>query len=144
MQSILGSDCRVTVNGTGRYVTHGSIGDCGTTGRKLVADFYGGNAKIGGGSPWGKDPTKADVTLNILARDRALTYLRDHNLDEVHCAISCCIGRSEIRVTFFNGLGECLESHVENDPPSHIIDRLGLREPGYAGVCEEGLFGYEK
>ncbi len=144
VQSMLGSDCRVIVNGTGRYVTHGSIGDCGTTGRKLVADFYGGNSKIGGGSPWGKDPTKADVTLNILARDRALAYLREHNLDEVHCAISCCIGRSEIRVSFFDGRGECLESRVENDPPSHIIDRLGLREPGYAGVCVEGLFGYER
>ena len=144
VQSMLGSDCRVIVNGTGRYVTHGSIGDCGTTGRKLVVDFYGGNSKIGGGSPWGKDPTKADVTLNILARDRALAYLREHNLDEVHCAISCCIGRSEIRVSFFDGRGECLESRVENDPPSHIIDRLGLREPGYAGVCVEGLFGYER
>ena len=143
VQSILGGDCRVIVNGTGRYVTHGSIGDCGTTGRKLVADFYGGNSKIGGGSPWGKDPTKADVTLNILARDRALKFLRERNLDEVHCAISCCIGRSEIRVSFFDGRGECLESRVENDPPSHIIDRLGLREPGYAGACEEGLFGYE-
>ena len=143
VQSMLGSDCRVIVNGTGRYVTHGSIGDCGTTGRKLVADFYGGNSKIGGGSPWGKDPTKADVTLNILARDRALKFLRERNLDEVHCAISCCIGRSEIRVSFFDGRGECLESRVENDPPSHIIDRLGLREPGYAGACEEGLFGYE-
>ena len=94
VQSILGGDCRVIVNGTGRYVTHGSIGDCGTTGRKLVADFYGGNSKIGGGSPWGKDPTKADVTLNILARDRALKFLRERNLDEVHCAISCCIGRT--------------------------------------------------
>ena len=143
VQSILGGDCRVIVNGTGRYVTHGSIGDCGTTGRKLVADFYGGNSKIGGGSPWGKDPTKADVTLNILARDRALKFLRERNLDEVYCAISCCIGRSEIRVSFFDGRGECLESRVENDPPSHIIDRLGLREPGYAGACEEGLFGYE-
>ena len=143
VQSILGGDCRVIVNGTGRYVTHGSIGDCGTTGRKLVADFYGGNSKIGGGSPWGKDPTKADVTLNILARDRALKFLRERNLDEVHCAISCCIGRSEIRVSFFDGRGECLESRVENDPPSHIIDRLGFREPGYAGACEEGLFGYE-
>ena len=143
VQSVLGAGCRVVVNGTGRYVKHGSIGDCGTTGRKLVADFYGGNSKIGGGSPWGKDPTKADVTLNILARDRALKFLRERNLDEVHCAISCCIGRSEIRVSFFDGRGECLESRVENDPPSHIIDRLGLREPGYAGACEEGLFGYE-
>lgn len=40
---------KLIFNGTGRYVTHSSIGDCGTTGRKLVVDFYGGNCEIGGG-----------------------------------------------------------------------------------------------
>ena len=143
VQSILGSDCRVIVNGTGRYVKHGSIGDCGTTGRKLVADFYGGNSKIGGGSPWGKDPSKADVTLNILARVKALEYLREHRLDEVRCAISCCIGRPEIRVSFFDKADKLLETHVESEPPSHVVDLLGLREPGYAQACMEGLFGNE-
>ena len=39
----------IHVNGTGRYVTHGSVGDCGTTGRKLAVDFYGGNCEIGAG-----------------------------------------------------------------------------------------------
>ena len=143
VQSILGTGCRVVVNGTGRYVKHGSIGDCGTTGRKLVADFYGGNSRIGGGSPWGKDPSKADVTLNILARMKALKYLRENRLDEVRCAISCCIGRPEIRVSFFDGADNLLESHVEGDPPSHVIDLLGLRQPGYAQACMEGLFGNE-
>ena len=139
-----GEDCAVIVNGTGRYVKHGSIGDCGTTGRKLVVDFYGGNAKIGGGSPWGKDPTKADVTLNILARDKALRYLRERGLNEVHCSISCCIGRSEIRVSYYDGEGRCIESRIENDPPSHIIEKLALRSPGYAETCRTGLFGYER
>ena len=143
VQSILGGECRVTVNGTGRYVKHGSIGDCGTTGRKLVADFYGGNSKIGGGSPWGKDPSKADVTLNVLARVKALEYMRDNRLDEVRCAISCCIGRPEIRVSFFDAADNLLETHVEADPPSHVIERLGLRLPGYAQACAEGLFGNE-
>ena len=143
VQSELGANCRVIVNGTGRYMKHGSIGDCGTTGRKLVADFYGGNSKIGGGSPWGKDPSKADVTLNILARMKALKYLRENRLDEVRCAISCCIGRPEIRVSFFDGADNLLESHVEGDPPSHVIDLLGLRQPGYAQACMEGLFGNE-
>lgn len=143
VQSLLGTGCRVIVNGTGRYVKHGSVGDCGTTGRKLVADFYGGNSKIGGGSPWGKDPTKADVTLNILARVKALKYLRENRLDEVRCAINCCIGRPEIRVSFFDGTDNLLESHVESDPPSHVIDQLGLRQPGYAQACAEGLFGNE-
>lgn len=139
-----GEDCAVIVNGTGRYVKHGSIGDCGTTGRKLVVDFYGGNAKIGGGSPWGKDPTKADVTLNILAREKALRYLRERGLDEVHCSISCCIGKSEIRVSYYDGEGRCIESRIENDPPSHIIEKLALRSPGYAETCRTGLFGYER
>ena len=61
------TDYKLIVNGTGRFVRHGSIGDCGTTGRKLAVDFYGGNCRIGGGSPWTKDGTKADLSLNLLA-----------------------------------------------------------------------------
>lgn len=52
----------------GTYVKHSTFGDCGTTGRKLAVDFYGGNCPIGGGSPWTKDGTKADLSLNMLAR----------------------------------------------------------------------------
>ena len=144
VKATVGEDCEVIVNGTGRYVTHGPISDCGTTGRKLVVDFYGGNSKIGGGSPWGKDPTKADVSLNILARVKALDYLKEHGLDEVHCAICCCIGRAQIRVSFFDGKGELLDSRIEGNPPSHIIEQLGLRTPDYAERCKRGLFGFEE
>ena len=143
VREFVGDEAKVTVNGTGRFVKHGSIGDCGTTGRKLVVDFYGGNARIGGGSPWGKDPTKADVTLNIYARIRALKYLEENGLDEVHCAISCCIGKSEIRVSFYDKENHLLETEVESEPPSHIIDELGLKFPGYADRCAGGLFGFE-
>ena len=144
-KTICGDGCEVIVNGTGRYVTHGSIGDCGTTGRKLVVDFYGGNSRIGGGSPWGKDPTKADVALNILARMKSLDWLRDHReLDEVRCAISCCIGRADIRITMYDGDGNLLDSRVEGHPASHVIETLGLRQPRYAERCREGLFGYEQ
>ena len=142
--SLVPEDCELIVNGTGRYVKHGSVGDCGTTGRKLVVDFYGGNCRIGGGSPWGKDPTKADVSLNVLARRKALDFMRERNLDVVYCAICCCIGRSEIRVSFFDERGECLSSHVEDASPSHVIESLGLREPRYAERCRRGLFGFEE
>lgn len=143
VQSILGGKCRVIVNGTGRYVTHGSVGDCGTTGRKLVADFYGGNSRIGGGSPWGKDPTKADVTLNVLARRRALKFMRENGLDLVQCGISCCIGRSEIRVSFFDRHNNLLATGIEDAPASRIIEELGMRRPVYAETCRRGLFGFE-
>ena len=139
----VGDNAKIIINGTGRYVRHGSIGDCGTTGRKLVADFYGGNSRIGGGSPWGKDPTKADVALNIYARMRALEYMKKHKLNWVQCAISCCIGKQEITVSFFDEKNNLLETHKESAPASHVIESLGLRFPGYAKSCARGLFGYE-
>lgn len=143
VRNLCGESVKVIVNGTGHYVVHGPIGDCGTTGRKLVVDFFGGNSKIGGGSPWGKDPTKADVALNVLARKKALGYLEAHGLDEVHCSISCCIGRPEIRVSYFDAHMNLLETAVEDDPPSHVIEELGLRRPEYARKCKDGLFGHE-
>ena len=90
-----------------------------------------------------KDPTKADVTLNILARLKALEYLHTHEIDEVHCAISCCIGRPEIRISWFDAQNRLLETCVSDEPPSHVIESLGLRYPGYAERCREGLFGHE-
>ena len=143
VQSVLGSGCLVIVNGTGRYVKHGSIGDCGTTGRKLVCDFYGGNSRIGGGSPWGKDPTKADVTLNVLARRKALEGMKRYGLELMQCAISCCIGRRDIRVSLFDKENRLVETYTEDNPASHVIASLGLDKPVYADMCASGLFGYE-
>ena len=142
-KAMVGEDCRIVVNGTGRYVTHGSVGDCGTTGRKLVVDFYGGNSRIGGGSPWGKDPTKADVTLNIYARRCALEGMKRYGLPEMRCAISCCIGRRDIRVALFDGEMNLVEERVESDPASHVVELLGLDRPVYAETCARGLFGFE-
>ena len=142
-KSIVGEDCRIVVNGTGRYVAHGPVADCGTTGRKLVVDFYGGNSPIGGGCPWGKDPTKADVTLNMYARRKAIEGMKRYGLPAMRCLISCCIGRRDIRVTLFDGGNRLVESYTESEPPSHIIEMLGLDRPVYAEMCRRGLFGYE-
>ena len=48
------------INPTGRFVTGGPMGDSGVTGRKIIADTYGGMARHGGGAFSGKDPTKVD------------------------------------------------------------------------------------
>ena len=124
-------------------MTHGSVGDCGTTGRKLVVDFYGGNSRIGGGCPWGKDPTKADVTLNVYARHKALEAMKRYGLPSMQCMISCCIGRRDIRVTLMDGENRIVEAYTESEPASHVIESLGLDKPVYAEMCRRGLFGYE-
>ncbi|MBQ1732567.1 MAG: methionine adenosyltransferase domain-containing protein, partial [Bacteroidales bacterium] len=38
---------RILVNPTGRFVTGGSFADSGVTGRKIIADTYGGAAHHG-------------------------------------------------------------------------------------------------
>lgn len=136
-----GSAYTLTVNGTGRYVRHSSMGDCGTTGRKLAVDFYGGNCRIGGGSPWTKDGTKADVALNLWARKLAVDFIRLHpSIGRCFVSISCCIGQSRIRVTKYDSRMEALFSSVENEPAGNVIRELELSEPRFAAKCRDGLF----
>ena len=56
------------INPTGRFVIGGPAGDSGLTGRKIIADTYGGAARHGGGAFSGKDPTKVDRTGAYMAR----------------------------------------------------------------------------
>ena len=134
-------DYNLIVNGTGRFVKHGSVGDCGTTGRKLAVDFYGGNCVIGGGSPWTKDGTKADLSLNLLARARAVSYIKEHSdCPEVYCAISCRIGSPEILVVLADRAGNEILSYRECIKPAECINYFRLREPRFAEMCKKGLF----
>lgn len=130
----------VVVNGTGSYVRHASQGDCGTTGRKLAVDFYGGNCRVGGGCPWGKDPTKADVTLNIYAHEKAKDMLQSLGGDAVYCAISCCIGRRDIDIAFFDEHMNEDTSFRESVPAHELIEMLGLSNPVFADKKKYGLF----
>ena len=134
-------DYKLIVNGTGRYLKHGPVGDCGTTGRKLAVDFYGGNCKIGGGSPWTKDGTKADLSLNLLARAKALSYIEHHpDCPEVYCAISCRIGSPLILVVFTDRQGNELLSYRDSVKPEELIREFRLDQPRFAAMCRDGLF----
>ena len=130
----------IIVNGTGAYVRHASAGDCGTTGRKLAVDFYGGNCRVGGGSCWGKDPSKADVTLNVYARHLALQMLEKSGADTVYCAIDCCIGRREVGVVYLDGNLREIGTARINRPASEIVAEMGLRRPVWEFKCRNGLF----
>lgn len=137
------------INGTGAYHTHGPVGDSGTTGRKLVVDFYGSRSRIGGGSPWTKDGSKADLTLNLLAFNIArMTYnqLIDDNYPvvRVESELSCCIGRQEVSV-YVRGYDKndvvCAEQFISDRvKPSYLIEKYKLNTPVFAKLCKEGLF----
>ena len=131
----------IIVNGTGKYTRHSSIADCGVTGRKLACDFYSASAPIGGGCPWGKDASKADVTLNFYARKLALEYLQDN--DECFVYLSSCIGQSVLMSAEVNTVKkgvETIKSLSITAKPSAIIAELGLNKPVFAEICKNGLF----
>lgn len=133
----------IIVNGTGKYVRHSSIADCGITGRKLACDFYSVAAPIGGGCLWGKDASKADVTLNFYARKLALEYLQDN--DECFVYLSSCIGRSELPSavvkTIKNGTGNVQKLQITRKP-AELITELGLNKPVFAKLCRSGLTSF--
>lgn len=135
----------IILNGTGNYVMHGPIVDCGITGRKLAVDFYGGEFQVGGGSPWTKDGSKADLTLNLFARELALKYAKETN-QPVKVSVACCIGRSEIDVSVDSPCGDnILTSSMHFQSPKKLINRYGLGKPIFTSMCKFGLFGeYQK
>ena len=130
----------IVLNGTGNYVMHGPVADCGITGRKLVVDFYGGELHVGGGSPWTKDGSKADLTLNLFAREMARKYAKETN-QPVKVSVACCIGRSEIDYVVETTCGEEITGGKMDVTPKELIKQYGLDKPIFASMCTFGLFG---
>src|SRR5918995_2967914 len=62
------SNSKFLVNPTGRFVIGGPQADTGLTGRKAIADTYGGAGRHGGGAFSGKDPSKVDRSACYMAR----------------------------------------------------------------------------
>ena len=142
-------DANVIINGTGAYCRHGPIADSGTTGRKLVVDFYGGRSRIGGGSPWTKDGTKADLTLNLFAHEIAMEYFKNLKsagapVHRVEVELSCCIGRQEVlcQIMAYDVQGTIVytSSDMNKVSTKSLINRYKLNKPTYAKLCREGLF----
>lgn len=130
----------IIINGTGRYTYHASIADCGVTGRKLACDFYSTACPVGGGSPWTKDASKADVTLNIFARALAIQNLGDN--DECFVYLSSCIGRGDLPSAVVKTItdGVVTTRNINIDArPSVLIPMLGLDAPVFANLCRDGL-----
>lgn len=75
-------DFKVLVNPTGRFVVGGSFGDSGLTGRKIIADTYGGACRHGGGCFSGKDPSKVDRSAAYMARKIAKDLIRNGMVDD--------------------------------------------------------------
>jgi S-adenosylmethionine synthetase len=144
------SNTRVFVNPTGRFVIGGPKGDAGLTGRKIIADTYGGMARHGGGAFSGKDPTKVDRSGAYAARWVAKNVVGAGLADRCEVQIAYAIGVARpvsVGVDTF-GTGKIPEEKIAEAigavfdlRPAAIIHRLELRRPIYRQTATYGHFG---
>ena len=138
------------VNPTGRFVIGGPHGDAGLTGRKIIVDTYGGNARHGGGAFSGKDCTKVDRSAAYAARYVAKNLVAAGLADRAEIQLSYAIGVAKptsVMVDTF-GTGKLSDEKItqivrENFDlrPAGIIKMLDLRRPIYRATSAYGHFG---
>ena len=138
------------VNPTGRFVVGGPPGDTGLTGRKVIADTYGGMGRHGGGAFSGKDPSKVDRSACYLARYVAKNVVAADLAQRCEVQIAYAIGVPvpvSVMVDTF-GTGKIPENQIEERVkksfdmrPAAIIDNLDLKKPIYKKTAAYGHFG---
>jgi S-adenosylmethionine synthetase len=138
------------VNPTGRFVIGGPPGDTGLTGRKIIADTYGGMGRHGGGAFSGKDPSKVDRSACYMARHIAKNIVAATLADKCEVQVAYAIGVAEpisIMVETF-GTGKIPEEDIEarvrknfEMRPAGIIKALDLKRPIYRETAAYGHFG---
>ena len=146
----LNTDFRILVNPTGRFVLGSSFADSGLTGRKIIADTYGGAAHHGGGAFSGKDPSKVDRSAAYMARKIARDIVNAGKADRCEVQLAYAIGVAEPVSVYVDCFGTEKQDrntiweeikHNYDLTPKGIIRALDLRHVDYNLVSSYGHFG---
>jgi S-adenosylmethionine synthetase len=147
---LISNSTKFLVNPTGRFVIGGPVGDTGLTGRKIIADTYGGMGRHGGGAFSGKDPSKVDRSACYMARYIAKNIVASGLASKCEVQLAYAIGVAEpvsIMVDTFH-TGKVSEESIEKQvreifdtTPIGIIEMLRLKRPIYKKTAAYGHFG---
>jgi S-adenosylmethionine synthetase len=141
---------KVFINATGRFVIGGPEGDTGVTGRKIIADSYGGMGRHGGGCFSGKDPSKVDRSAAYACRYIAKNVVAAGLAGRCEVQLSYAIGVADPMSVFVDtfGTGKIPDGEIvklvrKHFPlkPGDIIEKLDLRRPIYKKTAAYGHFG---
>jgi S-adenosylmethionine synthetase len=144
------NDTKFLVNPTGRFVIGGPPADTGLTGRKVIADTYGGMGRHGGGAFSGKDPSKVDRSACYMARYVAKNIVASGLATKCEVQLAYAIGIAEPVSVMVDTFGtskigeEEIEGKIRNTfdmKPAGIIETLNLKRPIYKKTAAYGHFG---
>jgi S-adenosylmethionine synthetase len=146
----LDKNTKYLINTTGRFVIGGPKCDCGMTGRKIIADTYGGSGSHGGGAFSGKDPSKVDRSGSYMARYIAKNIVVAGLAEKVEIQIAYAIGVAEPVSVMIDTSGtwkippddiaRLVREHFDLRP-APIIRYLNLLRPIYKKTACCGHFG---
>lgn len=147
---LLTKNTQYYINTTGRFVVGGPMGDCGMTGRKIIADTYGGRGSHGGGAFSGKDPSKVDRSSSYMARHVAKNVVAAGLADVCRLQVSYTIGKADPLSIFVDtrGTGKIPDAQLNqiirqtfSFRPAEVIAYLDLLRPIYKKTAAYGHFG---
>lgn len=135
----------ILVNSGGSFTKGGFGANAGVSGRKVLADSYGGLLPHGGMGLAGKDPLKPGRSGTYMARYVAKTLVTEGVASNVLITAMYSLGIAEpLVLSACSGTGEDLTELVKSRfdwRPEAIVERLNLRRPIYAQCSVYGMFG---
>ncbi len=144
-------ETKYVINPSESFVIGGPYSDAGLTGRKIIADTYGGWGGHGGGAFSGKDATKVDRSGAYAVRQIAKSLVANGYCKRCVVQVSYGIGISHpigINVDTFGSAKEgfndqqLVELVKKNFDlrPGMIIKNLDLKRPIYSKICDFNHF----
>jgi S-adenosylmethionine synthetase len=149
-KELMDDKTRFFINSTGRFVVGGPMGDCGVTGRKIIADTYGGQGSHGGGAFSGKDPSKVDRTASYMARYAAKNIVAAGLADRVEVQVAYSIGVAEPVSLMIDTFGTSkippdriaeIVRELFSFKPANMVKHLKLLRPIFKKTACYGHFG---
>jgi S-adenosylmethionine synthetase len=140
------AETKIVINPSESFVIGGPVSDAGLTGRKIIADTYGGWGGHGGGAFSGKDATKVDRSGAYQVRQIAKSLVANGYCKRCVVLVSYGIGMAhpiELTVDTFGTVKEgfndqqLVELVLANFDlrPGVIIQQLDLTRPIFSEIC---------
>lgn len=138
---------KIFINPSGKFTNGGFSAGVGVSGRKVLADSYGGLLPHGGAAMAGKDPLKPARAGSYMARAVAKQLVSEGVAGNVLVTIGYTTGMNEpilVSARAGNGqdLGDLIKARYDFRPEA-IVERLRLRQPWYEASAIFGQFGRE-
>lgn len=149
-ENLVDENTRYFINPSGSFVVGGPKADAGVTGRKIIADTYGGWGGHGGGAFSGKDSTKVDRSAAYASRQIAKSLVKADFCRRCLVKVAYGIGVVEPISLYVDTFGSAKHGLSDADlikiieqnfdlRPGMIMKNLGLEKPIFR---KSTLFGH--